>query len=48
MFSKRQRIFAFNISDEDMALLSRATEEYILNQLERTFKSLEFYKEVKR
>ena len=43
-----ERIFAFNISDEDMRLLSIATEEYLINQLERTFKSLEFYKEVKR
>ncbi len=43
-----ERIFAFNISDEDMEILSRATEKYITNQLERGFKSLEFYKEVKR
>ena len=43
-----ERIFAFNISDEDMEILSRATEKYITNQLERSFKSLEFYKEVKR
>lgn len=43
-----ERIFAFNITDEDMLLLSRATEEYVLHQLERSFKSLEFYKEVKR
>lgn len=43
-----ERIFAFNISDEDMQILSRATEKYIINQLERSFKSLEFYKEVKR
>ncbi len=42
------RIFAFNITDADMELLCRATEEYLTNQLERTFKSLEFYKEVKR
>lgn len=46
--SPLERIFAFNISEDDMRLLSRATEEYLLNQLERTFKSLEFYKEVKR
>ena len=46
--SPLERIFAFNISDEDMHLLSRATEEYLLNQLERTFKSLEFYKSVMR
>ncbi|MBQ9069837.1 MAG: DNA repair protein RecO [Clostridia bacterium] len=43
-----ERIFAFGISDEDMSILERATEEYIVNQLERSFKSLEFYKEVKR
>ena len=43
-----ERIFAFNISDADMQLLSKATEEYLVNQLERSFKSLEFYKEVKR
>ena len=43
-----ERIFAFSISDADMELLARATEKYITNQLERSFKSLEFYKEVKR
>ncbi|MBE6636002.1 MAG: DNA repair protein RecO [Ruminococcaceae bacterium] len=43
-----ERIFAFNVSDEDMELISRAAEEYLVNQLERSFKSLEFYKEVKR
>ena len=41
-----ERIFAFNIGKEDMRLLSRATEEYLVNQLEKSFKSLEFYKEV--
>ncbi len=43
-----ERIFAFNITDEDMDILCKATEEYLVNQLERSFKSLEFYKEVKR
>ena len=46
--SPLERIFAFNISESDMEILSRATEEYLINQLERTFRSLEFYKEVKR
>lgn len=46
--SPLERIYAFSISDEDMLLLCRATEEYLVNQLERSFKSLEFYKEVKR
>ena len=48
VYSPLERLFAFNISDEDMRLLSRAAEEYILNQLERSFRSLEFYKEVTR
>ena len=43
-----EKIFSFNVSDEDMRLFSRAAEEYILNQLERSFRSLEFYKEVVR
>ena len=46
--SPLERIFSFRISDEDMYLLARATEEYALNQLGQTFKTLEFYKEVKR
>lgn len=46
--SPLERIFSFRISDEDMVLFCRATEEYVLNQLGQTFKTLDFYKEVKR
>ena len=42
-----EKIFSFKIPDEDMYLFTRACEEYLLNQLERSFKSLEFYHEVK-
>lgn len=45
--SPLERIFSFRISDDDMQLFSRATEEYLINQLERSFKTLDFYKEVK-
>lgn len=48
IYSPIEKIFSFRISDEDMVLFSRAAEEYLVNQLERSFKSLEFYKEVKR
>ena len=48
IYSPLERVFAFNISEEDMRLFSRATEEYILNQLGHSFKSLEFYKSVMR
>lgn len=48
IYSPLEKIFSFKISDGDMSLFCRATEEYLINQLERSFKSLEFYKEVKR
>lgn len=48
IYSPIERIFSFNISPNDMHLFSRAAEEYILNQLGRSYKSLEFYKSVLR
>ena len=48
IYSPLEKIFSFKISDEDMALFAKAAEEYLINQLERSFKSLDFYKEVKR
>ena len=46
--SPLEKIFSFRISDEDMEVFSKAAEEYLINQLERSFRSLDFYKEVKR
>ena len=48
IYSPLEKIFSFKIPDEDMDLFCRAAEEYLVNQLERSFRSLEFYKEVKR
>ncbi len=48
IFSPVERIFSFNISQQDMMLFSRAAEDYLLNQLGHSFKSLDFYKSVKR
>ena len=48
IYSPVERVFSFNISDEDMHLFARAAEEFILNQLGRSYKSLEFYKSVVR
>lgn len=48
IYSPLERLFSFNVPPEDMALFSKATEEYLLNHLERNFKSLEFYKEIQR
>lgn len=43
-----EKIFSFAISDEDMSIFARASEDYLINQLERSFKTLDFYKEVKK
>lgn len=48
IYSPLERLFSFNIPKEDMHLFSRATEAYLVNQLERGFKTLDFYNEVKR
>ena len=48
IYAPVERVFSFNISDEDMRLFSRAAEEYILNQLGHGFKSLDFYKSLLR
>ena len=48
VYSPVEKIFSFKISDDDMQLFTRAAEEYLINQLERSFKTLDFYKEVKR
>ena len=44
--SPLEKIFSFKISDEDMHLFSRATEEYLLNQVGHTYKTLDFYKKL--
>lgn len=46
IYSPIERLFSFNISDEDMRLFARASEEYLLNQLGRGFKTLDFYKQI--
>ena len=48
IYSPIERIFSFNISEDDMRLFSKSAEEYLLNQLDHSFKSLEFYKSLKR
>lgn len=48
IYSPLEKLFSFRISDDDMHLFSRAAEEYLLNHLERGFKTLDFYNEVKR
>ena len=47
IYSPVERLFSFNVSESDMHLFARASEEYLLNQLGHSFKSLEFYKSIK-
>ena len=47
VYAPLERLYSFSLQPEDMMLLSRATEGYLLNHLERSFKTLEFYNEVK-
>ena len=46
IYSPLERIYAFRITDEDMHFFCAAAEHYLLNHLERSFKTLDFYKEV--
>ncbi len=43
-----ERFLSFRLSEEDAAYFERAAEEYLLNHLERGFRTLQFYKEVAR
>lgn len=43
-----ERVFSFRLKDEDAFSLYRATEQYLLNHLERGFDTLNFYKEVSK
>ena len=47
IYAPIERIFSFNISDDDMRFFVRASEEYLLNQLGRSYRSLDFYKDIK-
>ena len=43
-----ERLFSFKLTEEDARLFSLAAEDYLVNQLERSFKTLDFYNRVKR
>ncbi len=43
-----KRIFSFKIEGEELSFFCRVCEKYILNHLERSFKTLDFYKNIKK
>lgn len=48
VYAPQEKIFSYSASAEDMHLFSRAAEEYLTNHLERSYRALKFYNEVKR
>ncbi|MBO5879983.1 MAG: DNA repair protein RecO [Clostridia bacterium] len=44
VYAPLEKLFSFNVPKEDMELFAKATESYIVNQLERSYKTLDFYK----
>lgn len=48
IYSPLERLFSFRVAAGDQDSLTVAAESYLLNHLERSFPSLEFYKEVTR
>ncbi len=47
IYSPVDKIYKADISEEDLRVLSGITEKYLLKQLDRNFKSLDYYKSVK-
>ena len=47
VFSKFENIYKFSIPDEKAEQLSTVTEKFISAQTEYSFKTLEFYKQIK-
>ena len=48
IYAPIEKLFSFSISEEDTRMFASAAECYLLNHLERGYKSLDFYNEVKR
>ena len=46
IYSPLEKLFSFTLSSEDMHIFSRVTEGYLINHLEHSFKTLDFYYEV--
>lgn len=40
-----EKLLSFNLQEKEMGFLSHSAEEYLVNHIEQSFKSLDFYKE---
>ncbi len=47
IYAESKKLFAFQLSEESLRILERAIEEYISVHINRKFKTLEFYKQMR-
>lgn len=45
-YSDSEKLFSFNLSDENFSLLADVSEKYLLAQTNRNYKTLDFYKSI--
>ena len=46
VYGDPKRLFSFSMNGESMALMARACEDFLLTQLDRGFRTLDFYKQL--
>ena len=46
-YSEDDKLFSFNLGEENTELLSSVTEQFLLSQTSKRFKTLDFYKVMK-
>ena len=46
VYGDPKRLFSFRVDEESLRLLSNAAEAFLLTQLERGFRTLDFYKQL--
>ncbi len=47
LYAEPKKVFSFKLPDDALARLSRAAERYVMAQLDRGFKTLDYYKQLK-
>lgn len=44
IYADDKKLFSFSLNENGLNTLNRATEEYVIRQTERHYKTLDFYK----
>lgn len=48
IWGPRKRLLSFRLDEEGLRRLSQASEAYLMTRLERGFRTLDFYKQLRR